>query len=159
MTVTAKVIPNPRALYQKRGETLVDYNKRLVRNALSRRREATKRADPANREALNAYNRERYSKNKEANRWYHRQRYYEAQSRVEALKDKPCMDCGNSFPPECMDFDHRPGEEKLFAIGMIKTRSWAAIQQEVAKCDLVCANCHRIRTTARKREHRKVDTK
>ena len=28
------------------------------------------------------------------------------------LKSKPCLDCGNVFPPECMDFDHRDPEEK-----------------------------------------------
>ena len=34
---------------------------------------------------------------------------------VRRSKDKPCMDCGQSFPTECMDFDHRLN--KLFNIG------------------------------------------
>ena len=47
-----------------------------------------------------------------------------------------------------MDFDHRPGEVKKHQLGgMTKTvYSWAVIEAEIAKCDLVCANCHRIRT-------------
>lgn len=63
----------------------------------------------------------------------------------DAMKDVPCLDCGGRFPPECMDFDHRPGEVKLMEMGetMRKLSLWLA---EAAKCDIVCANCHRIRT-------------
>ena len=57
------------------------------------------------------------------------------------------MDCGGSFPPVCMDFDHVRGE-KLFNIGSEARGGvgWERILAEVAKCELVCANCHRIRT-------------
>lgn len=58
------------------------------------------------------------------------------------------MDCGNRFPPECMDFDHRPGEIKLFGISA-SVQGWQKMLDEIVKCDLVCANCHRIRTKAR----------
>lgn len=66
-------------------------------------------------------------------------------------KRKPCMDCGGFWPdnPEVMDFDHRPGEVKLFNPGMGNTGSRERMLAEIAKCDLVCANCHRIRTAAR----------
>ena len=64
---------------------------------------------------------------------------------VDALKVGPCLDCGQSFPPECMDFDHVRGE-KLFGIGQMGQRQQHFILAEIAKCDLVCANCHRIRT-------------
>lgn len=72
-------------------------------------------------------------------------------SKLNEAKSLPCLDCGNVFPPECMDFDHRPGAVKLFSIGMNLRRSWSSIEAEIAKCDLVCANCHRIRTAARGR--------
>lgn len=64
------------------------------------------------------------------------------------LKDQPCMDCGGRFPPECMDFDHRDRSSKKMAVGtmMNKRASKKSILEEAAKCDLVCANCHRIRT-------------
>jgi hypothetical protein len=67
---------------------------------------------------------------------------------IKALKDKPCADCGNKFPPECMDFDHRGRSQKKFGISgaISSTRGNPAILEEIAKCDLVCANCHRIRT-------------
>lgn len=79
--------------------------------------------------------------------------YYKKMDRLNIEKSKPCMDCEKTFPPECMDFDHRPGEQKLFGIGMGRTRAWENLQREIAKCDLVCANCHRVRTTARKRKN------
>ena len=70
---------------------------------------------------------------------------------VYALKDKPCVDCGGKFPPECMDFDHVRGE-KLFSVMMRLTASKVRLETEIAKCDLVCANCHRIRTKKRYHE-------
>jgi hypothetical protein len=69
---------------------------------------------------------------------------------IDVHKSGPCMDCGHKFPPECMDFDHVRGR-KLFNIGNSATRSAKALKREIAKCDLVCSNCHRIRT--KKRRH------
>lgn len=65
------------------------------------------------------------------------------------LKDVPCLDCGVKYPPVCMDFDHRTGETKLFNIATITRWNNSNIDTELAKCDIVCANCHRIRTYKR----------
>lgn len=65
------------------------------------------------------------------------------------LKRFPCVDCGGTFPPCVMDWDHRPGEEKLFQLGTAVRWGRTAALAEIAKCDLVCANCHRIRTSQR----------
>ena len=62
------------------------------------------------------------------------------------LKQKPCADCGKIFPPYVMDFDHRNRSTKRFNVGRMIHESWERIKIEVEKCDLVCANCHRIRT-------------
>ncbi len=65
------------------------------------------------------------------------------------LKDKPCTDCGVKFPPFVMDFDHTDKENKLASISWLAfhdTSNFKKIEDEIAKCDLVCANCHRIRT-------------
>lgn len=67
-------------------------------------------------------------------------------------KNHPCADCGEKFPPECMDFDHVRGE-KLFNVGQGAGRLWSDILDEIAKCELVCANCHRVRTRQRGRKH------
>lgn len=67
---------------------------------------------------------------------------------LQGLKDKPCVDCGGTFPPVCMDFDHVRGK-KLFSIGPNSHVAEDRVLKEIAKCDLVCSNCHRIRTARR----------
>lgn len=65
-------------------------------------------------------------------------------------KDVPCMDCNIKYPPYVMDFDHREGEEKVMGVGALVTRASAdRILAEIAKCDVVCSNCHRERTYQR----------
>lgn len=64
------------------------------------------------------------------------------------LKDKPCADCGNKFPFYSMDFDHVRGK-KEFAVSSAGNLKWSRILKEIAKCDVVCANCHRARTYKR----------
>ena len=66
----------------------------------------------------------------------------------------PCLDCGGEFPWCAMDFDHRPGEIKVFKIGGASAQKAtpgliAKAEREIKKCDLVCANCHRVRTEKR----------
>lgn len=64
---------------------------------------------------------------------------------IDDLKSVPCMDCGISYPTYVMDFDHR--EKKSFTIGDSRyTHGLPAIVAEAAKCDVVCSNCHRVRT-------------
>ncbi len=66
---------------------------------------------------------------------------------VDELKNNPCMDCGGRFPVVCMDFDHRDPTQKVREISyMVKGCRIEDILAEIEKCDLVCANCHRIRT-------------
>ena len=62
-------------------------------------------------------------------------------------KEKPCADCGVSYPYFVMQFDHVIGE-KLFNIGGGSWRdySYEAISEEIAKCEIVCANCHAFRS-------------
>lgn len=65
---------------------------------------------------------------------------------AEAKRDIPCADCGGTFPPCCMHFDHVPERgPKLFNLGAA-SHSIKAVQAEIEKCDIVCANCHAIRT-------------
>lgn len=67
-------------------------------------------------------------------------------ARIVLLKsERPCYDCGSMFPPECMDFDHVFGK-KLFVISAGSGKPWDTIREEIDKCQLVCSNCHRIRT-------------
>lgn len=65
-------------------------------------------------------------------------------------KTRPCADCGGVFHPECMDFDHVRGE-KGFNVGraVCQTIPVERLRAEMAKCEVVCANCHRLRTARR----------
>jgi len=73
------------------------------------------------------------------------------------LKSKVCIDCGGKFPTCCMDFDHCRGAKKKYNVGTMFAHHYSRelIQMELDKCDLVCANCHRIRTRDRKTGHGK----
>lgn len=66
---------------------------------------------------------------------------------VVKVKDRPCMDCGNSYHPCVMDFDHRVPQEKVANISRLVAlpSSVEKLQREMSKCDVVCANCHRMR--------------
>lgn len=66
---------------------------------------------------------------------------------VRKIKDTPCKDCRGSFPYYVMDLDHRETSEKVDVIGkIILNGSWRKLYEEIKKCDIVCANCHRVRT-------------
>lgn len=74
------------------------------------------------------------------------------------IKSNPCTDCGNCFPVCCMDFDHRKGEKKEYNVASMFAHHYARekIELELAKCELVCSNCHRIRTRDRRTGSRKI---
>lgn len=61
------------------------------------------------------------------------------------LSTSKCMDCGESNPV-VLEFDHRNPKEKLFNIGEGYLKNKEVLLLEIEKCDIVCANCHRIRT-------------
>jgi hypothetical protein len=72
------------------------------------------------------------------------------------LKQHNCVDCGESNPV-VLEFDHLPEFNKSFDIGRAvgsSGRSWESIQKEILKCDVVCSNCHKIRTAIRKNDRR-----
>lgn len=71
------------------------------------------------------------------------------------LKANPCMDCGGTFHVRAMTFDHRPGTEKVDDVSSLVRSGRARMARiEVEKCDLVCANCHAVRTFIRRQEAR-----
>lgn len=67
---------------------------------------------------------------------------------VQRLKDGPCTDCGIKYPYYVMHFDHLDGDMK--SAGISQLRTIAMIDEEVKKCELVCANCHAERTHKRR---------
>ena len=73
---------------------------------------------------------------------------------LRSLKAGPCTDCRGVFPSEAMEWDNLPGTVKLGEISTrLRARSAEVILAEIAKCELVCANCHAVRTRSRILEH------
>lgn len=69
-------------------------------------------------------------------------------SLIHEIKSVPCADCKNTYDPFCMDFDHMG--DKSFTISQSMTRPLEVILAEIDKCEIVCANCHRLRTRDRR---------
>lgn len=65
---------------------------------------------------------------------------------IEEAKAVPCVDCGRSLPTEQMDFDHVRGEKRSNIASMAWHVSTSVLIAEIAKCEIVCAVCHRVRT-------------
>ncbi len=68
-----------------------------------------------------------------------------------------CADCGFTGHPAALHFDHLPGYEKRQNLSQMKRGySRASVLAEIAKCEVVCANCHAIRTWTRRWGNRKL---
>lgn len=67
---------------------------------------------------------------------------------IRGLKEQtPCADCGKKYPYYVMDFDHINGQKKDVVSKLTKS-SPKIVLAEIKKCEIVCANCHRMRTFA-----------
>jgi hypothetical protein len=65
--------------------------------------------------------------------------------------ERGCVDCGFNLWPEALEFDHLPGTTKLFNVSDVTRRSdKALLDAEIAKCEVVCSNCHKHRTARRR---------
>jgi hypothetical protein len=123
------------------------------------RRRRTGDRDTYCRPCRSAYGKEHYAKN--------RQRYIDqAVKQKDALRrervlfllsyfdEHPCVDCGER-DPVVLEFDHI-GDDKAFNIAQgLLHRKFETLLTEIAKCEVVCANCHR-RRTARRGGHRRL---
>ena len=88
----------------------------------------------------------------------HRQRTYERSSNnynqhrldnldyIRSFKTGPCNECGESYQPWQMDFDHVDPTTKTANIAQMLNHSRKRIDDEIAKCVLLCAKCHRIKS-------------
>lgn len=68
-------------------------------------------------------------------------------------ESKPCMDCNKFYPFFVMDYDHVDGDKfdnlsRLYK--RVTVKNLHLIDMEIEKCELVCSNCHRIRTNQRR---------
>lgn len=72
--------------------------------------------------------------------------YLERRDKVAQVKlSTGCKDCGFRRWSESLQFDHVNGN-KIIGVARMTGSSWEKVSAEIAKCEVVCANCHRIRT-------------
>ena len=92
-------------------------------------------------------------------RWYYRNkesflkkqklRENKKKEYIRKEKSKPCTDCKIKYPWYVMDFDHKDFLEKKINMYQAHSYGWDTLKKEKVKCDVVCSNCHRIRTFKR----------
>ena len=65
---------------------------------------------------------------------------------IEFLGNK-CLDCQQVFPEPCYDFHHTDPTQKDESVAILirDNRKLETILNEASKCELLCANCHRLR--------------
>lgn len=113
------------------------------------------------KECNNIYCREHYRKNSAQYREYHyvnsaRYRLRNQQRLCEYLGNHACVDCGEA-DPMVLEFDHMRGIKVRNISEMVRGKfSWGRILEEIEKCEVRCANCHR-RKTARDFKWFKID--
>jgi hypothetical protein len=96
------------------------------------------------KEACKARARKWEKANADKSRELHRVMAAKRRRDAQELKTDPCMDCENVYPPECMDWDHL--DDKHSCIALMTSCNKDVLLSEISKCELVCSNCHRIRT-------------
>lgn len=131
----------PRTIFTKRKASKDGLNARC--------RECTRKATKRHYEN----NKEYYQKKARRNEVKYKQEFEEL---MRVVKDVPCMDCEREFHSCQMDFDHREGEDKKYNVSDMKGMSLLEVKKEIAKCDVVCSNCHRMRTFLRRIKHAPV---
>ena len=61
-----------------------------------------------------------------------------------------CIDCGYSKCQQALEFDHLRDKTFMLSGWYGRNHTWEAVLEEIKKCEVVCANCHRERTMARR---------
>jgi len=111
----------------------------------------------ADREEAKRYGREWWKTHRKEMTLKKAERRKQQRDFIVAAKNKPCADCNILYPYYVMEFDHVRGE-KLCNLSHLarNTASWKKIVNEIAKCDVVCRNCHAQRTFDRSRSQATV---
>jgi len=77
---------------------------------------------------------------------YNKQQF---KQRLKEIKENSgCVDCGETNHI-VLDFDHLKNKKYGISRMIHDGFSWQAIKKEIEKCEVVCSNCHRIRTHER----------
>jgi hypothetical protein len=103
-----------------------------------------------------AYAAAHYQRNWKRRHAHNRRRSKEFWAWYISLKDgRPCADCGGVFHHAAMQWDHLDGAQKTASVSSLgSSKSRLRLLAEIEKCELVCANCHAVRTYERRKDSR-----
>lgn len=117
--------------------------KRYCRQCSIDRHQRKRLTDPAYNRGRTEYMRKWRAKNKERDRHNWRSSRKRKKEWLDTQKTQ-CSKCGESHVA-CLDFHHRdPSTKEMLLSVAVSHRSVETLKAEVAKCDILCANCHRI---------------
>lgn len=85
------------------------------------------------------------------------QQYEALTELINRIKDVPCYDCCVKYPPQVMDFDHVTDNKIANVSDLRNHHSKQKLLDEIAKCQIVCSNCHRNRTHERRKTELRWD--
>lgn len=98
-----------------------------------------------------AWREEWRTRHKERTRELNREYYARRVAWLQELKlQRGCKDCGYQISPVALQFDHVIGVKAFTISGAVKL-SKDRLVKEIAKCEVVCANCHAIREQNRRK--------
>lgn len=120
-----------------------DYYRQWAATHKEQRRKAVRKWDEAHRDWRREYSKVHAEENRERSR----KSYAALRALITFEKAGGCVDCGER-DLDVLQFDHVRGAKK-FTIA--SNRSIARVRDEIAKCEVVCANCHSRRTARRRR--------
>jgi len=102
------------------------------------------------RKCQNDVSKKHYEANKESYKQRNAKRREKVRDYLIQTKSVPCLDCSKMYPHYVMEFDHLG--DKDFTIGEFRVHGFALnrIKAEIAKCEIVCSNCHKERTWKRR---------
>jgi hypothetical protein len=101
----------------------------------------------AHRESIRKHNRKRDKTHRE-----------ETQRKTREIKmASGCLLCGFKSHPAALEFHHRDPKTKKFRLAMSRNYSWKMCLEEIAKCDVLCANCHAILEYDKKIQRKAAD--
>jgi hypothetical protein len=136
---TERDLERAREYKRENAERVRVWNKQYwdARRTEKQKSDTAYRCQPHQRDKMKIYN-----------QGYKRARVEKHKAILDEAKSVPCTDCGQNYPPFVMDFDHVRGT-KVRGVGEMRLYSTDRLIAEIAKCEVVCANCHRIRTFTR----------
>lgn len=127
--------------YQNKRDRGLARRSRYCRTC-DRERMQRKRLDPKVQEQGRLRMAQWRKRNPEQNRERWEKSHREKKAILDKARSGGCVRCGESHP-SCLDFHHRDRATKDADIATMRRFGLSRLVDEIAKCDVLCANCHR----------------